>query len=438
MFIRIKGRPMPNNRSRCLCRLGVLLALSFGASYVSAQSTGLTLDDALRLALQHAPLVKAAEASTQASREAAVKADQLPDPMFKAGIDNVPLSGPDRFSTARDFMTMRRVGIEQQWVSADKRAARAERAQRAVEMEEGAYLENVAKVREESAKAWLNVLYGQRTLALLKAMENATADALVAVKAAHRGAKGAAAEVVEAQLALVQAQDATRKAVQELANARIALARWTVLPVATVADAPPQLDSHVRHLSGEELERVHPMALAARRAINLADADTAVATRERRPDWTVEASYGQRGSQYPNMLSFGVSIPLTVNRAHRQDRDIAEKSALGTKARMQYAEVMREIQTEIHSLSTTLASLAERLAVFKTQLLPPASSRVELATAAYRSGAGSLRDVFNARKMLLEKQLQITEMEKEATLVWAKLEYHLIPHDMVAAGRTAQ
>ncbi|RJG04537.1 TolC family protein [Noviherbaspirillum sedimenti] len=438
MSLRIKTPLISHNQSRHLCQFSVLFALACGATLAHAQSSRLTLNEALRLSLQRAPLAKAAEASVQASRAAAAKADQLPDPMFKAGIENVPVNGPDRFSTTRDFMTMRRLGIEQQWVSSDKRAARAERAQRAVEMEEGNYLENVAKVREETAKAWLNVLYGQRTLMLFKAMETATGEDLAAMKAAHRGAKSTASDVVQAQLALVQAHDATRKAEQDLANARIVLARWTVVPVEAVADESPSLVSHIANLSVEELEKVYPMAVGARRAINLADADTAVATRERRPDWTVEAGFSQRGSQYSNMVSIGVSIPLPVNRAQRQDRDIAEKSALGTRARLQYEEAVREMQTEIHSLSATLASLKDRLGQLNTRLLPPASSQVDLATAAYRAGTGSLSAVFNARRMLLEKQLQVTELEREAALTWSRLEHHVVPHDLVAAGGAAQ
>jgi hypothetical protein len=90
------------------------------------------------------------------------------------------------------------------------------------------------------------------------------------------------------------------------------------------------LTSHVPELPIDELEKYHPMLLTARRAINLADADSTVATRESNPDWSVDAIYGQRGSQYPSMVSFGISIPLPVNRAQKQNRNIAEKSALGS------------------------------------------------------------------------------------------------------------
>ncbi|MFC7299623.1 TolC family protein [Herminiimonas aquatilis] len=434
MFLRIYA-PL-NHQSRTLCRMSVLLALAFGTPFVHAQSNGLTINEAIQLSLQRSSLTKAANASVLASRESAAKADQLPDPMLKVGIDNLPVTGSDRYSTTSDFMTMRRVGIEQQWVSSDKRVARSERAQRAVEMEESTYLESVAKVREETAKAWVNVLYGQRTLALVSGMEKEASDDLIAVNAAHRGAKANASDVMQAQLSLSQAQDASSKNIQDLRNARLALSRWTGMPAAIVSDESPKLISHVPGLPIDELEKYHPMLLTARRAINLADADSTVATRESNPDWSVEAAYSQRGSQYSNMVSFGISIPLPVNRAQKQNRDIAEKSALGTKARMQYEEALRDLQTDIESQSSTLESLKERIQQLNAQLLPAASQQAELATAAYRSGEGSLSAVFNAKKMLLERRLQIVELEREAALTWAALEYQVVPHDTVSVGET--
>lgn len=436
MFSRIKTSLISNNQSRHRCQLSALLALAFGSTIVHAQSGGLTLNEALQLSMQRSASNKAAAAAVQASREVAAKANQLPDPMLKVGIENVPVNGSDQFSLTRDFMTMRRVGIEQQWVSADKRAARSERALRAVEMEEGNYLSNVAKVREETAKGWINVLYGQRTLVLFKAIEKELADDLGALQAAHRGAKATASDVVRAQLALTQAQDATRKSEQDLTNARIVLTRWTIVSVEFVADAMPPLVSHVQNFPVEELEKYHPMMLAARRAITLADADTAVATRERRPDWIFEAGFSQRGSQYSNMVSVGVNIPLTVNPSQRQDRDVAEKSALATKARLQYEDTLREMQSEIQGLASTVASMNDRATRLKTQLLPSLSQQVDLATAAYRAGSGSLSAVFNAKKMALETQLQILDVEREAALTWAKLEYHVIPHDQASVQRT--
>lgn len=438
MVSNFKLRLTSTRQSHRLCQLSVLIAIAFGPAIAHAQSGGLTLDEALRLALQASPSTKAANASVDASREAAAKADQLPDPMLKVGLDNLPVTGKDKFSTTADFMTMRRIGIEQQWVSAEKRSARKERAQRAVEMEEGDSLASVAKVREETAKSWINVLFAQRSLALFKSIEKEMTDDLGAVQAAHRGAKASASDVLQAQMIRTQAQDAIRKAEQDLTSALISLKRWTFIPAKSVADSMPPLVSHVPGLPVADLEKYHPMVLTARRAENLAEADVVVAARERKPDWTFEAGFSQRGSQYSNMISVGVSIPLPVNRAQKQDRDIAEKTALRTKAQLQYEDALREMQTEIQTLSTTLTSLNDRAAQLNLRLLPPASEQVELAIAAYRAGTGSLTAVFNARRMMVEKQLQVTDLEKEAALTWARLELHVIPHDMVSAGRAAQ
>jgi len=438
MFLNDHAPLLPVSQSLHLIRFSALVALTLASTFSRAQTAGMTLEQALQMATQRSTSSQAAQASVQASREMAAKADQLPDPMLKFGIDNLPVNGPDKFSLSRDFMTMRRVGIEQQWVSSDKRAARAERGQRTIESEEASYLTNVAKVREETAVAWINMLYAQRTLVLTRALENETRQDLMTGQAALRGGKTGASEVLQAQLTLSQAQDRTRKGEQALKSARTTLARWIVTPVESVSSALPVLSSHVPNLPVEDLEKYHPVLLSARRAIFLADAETTVASRERNPDWSFEAGYAQRGSQYSNMVSFGISIPLPVNRAQRQDRDIAEKSALATKARMQYEEALRELRAEIQDQSLTLISLKERGAQLKSQLLPTASQQVEVATAAYRSGTGSLAAVFNAKRMALDAQMQVLDVEKEAAMTWAKLEFHVIPHDPAFTRRADQ
>lgn len=417
-----------------LQRASALALLSLASTAVFAQPAALTLDDALQLSLNRAATIQSAGASIQASRELAIKADQLPDPLLKVGIDNVPVTGADRYSTTGDFMTMRRVGVEQEWVSSDKRAARAARAQRAVEMEHATYLETVADVREQTAKAWLNVLYAQRKLSLFGEMQTNAMNNFNALKATHRAAVTAAEDVVQSQAMLLLAQDAGKRAELELRTAQRSLSRWTGITAPTAADVTPVLHSHVADIPVEELEKYHPMLLAARSAIALADADSTVAVKESAPNWSMEASYSQRGSQYSNMVSVGISIPLTLNREHRQNRDIAEKAALGTKARMDYEEALRALREEIENLSATIDSDKERIAFLNTNLLPAAKLQVQLAEAAYRAGPGKLTTVFAARKNLLDQQMQILELEQAAATAWASLEYHVIPHDMPVSG----
>ena len=72
--------------------------------------------------------------------------------MLSAGIDNLPVTGPDRFSTSAEDMTMKRIGIAQEWVSADKRAAREAAAQAMAGRE--SVMEQVAAAEARCKPPW--------------------------------------------------------------------------------------------------------------------------------------------------------------------------------------------------------------------------------------------------------------------------------------------
>jgi hypothetical protein len=69
-------------------------------------------------------MARAARAGAMSAAEMARASGQQPDPMLTVGIDNLPVTGSGRFSTNAEDMTMKRIGIAQEWVSADKRSAR--------------------------------------------------------------------------------------------------------------------------------------------------------------------------------------------------------------------------------------------------------------------------------------------------------------------------
>jgi outer membrane protein TolC len=414
-------------------RAHTLLAALFVAGAVHAQQALFTLDAALQSASDRSASMQAAQASVHASTEAAVKAGQLPDPMLKAGIDNLPVNGPQRFTVGQDFMTMRRIGIEQEWVSGEKRRLRSALASEMVGRERAGYLMQLANVRQQTATAWLNAVYAQKALALQHALLEHMNHELAATKASYRGAKASAADVIQAQAMLAQTQDQVLKAQQTYRTALIVLSRWTAVPVSDVTGEPPAPESFVSSLPPDELRFSHPALVAAADDIAVAEADTAVANSERSPNWTWEIAYQQRGGAYSNMVSVGVTIPLPVNRKNRQNRDVAEKAELATKARLMYEDTLRQVQADIRSQSTILASGRERIANLSQSLLPAADQRVQLANAAYRAGTGSLADTFAARRAQLDAQLQVLDLRREVSQTWAQLEYQVVPPTMAAA-----
>ena len=102
--------------------------LAIGAPPAAAQA--LTLAEAQRRAVARSQLLTAQDAAANAAQAMAVAAGQLPDPVLKAGVDNLPVNGPEAWSFTQDFMTMRRIGLMQEWTSSSKRELRAARFER--------------------------------------------------------------------------------------------------------------------------------------------------------------------------------------------------------------------------------------------------------------------------------------------------------------------
>src|SRR3546814_6934969 len=76
----------------------VFVALLFAAVPGLAFAQPLTFEDALSRA-EAAPSVQARSLDVEARRSAAIAAGRLPDPKLGVGLDNFPVSGPDRKST---------------------------------------------------------------------------------------------------------------------------------------------------------------------------------------------------------------------------------------------------------------------------------------------------------------------------------------------------
>jgi len=421
--------PLRRGRARpcaLLAALAFTFAFAFVYSTVRAQDAAVTLDAALQAAAERNTTIQAAQASVDASADAALRAGQLPNPTLMAGVDNLPVNGSRAFTIGQDILTMRRIGIEQEWVSSRKRRLRSDLAGEEVERERSGYLGQLAKVREQTATAWLNAAYAKRAIVLQQALLDHMNHELAATQASYRGARATAADVVQAQAMLAQANDDLLKARQVFQTALIGLSRWTASPVTDVAGDPPAPQSVVSSLPPEQLRDVQPILIAASADIRVADADSAVAHSNRSSNWTWNVSYLQGGGN-SRFMSVGVSVPLPINRKNVEDREESAKAELATKARLIYEDTQRQVESDIRALSATLASGRERIAGLQQTLLPAADQRVSLATAAWQAGAGSLADTFAAQRAQLDAQLQVLGLQRDVSLVWAQLEYQVVP-----------
>ena len=186
----------------------------------------------------------------------------------------------------------------------------------------------------------------------------------------------------------------------------------------------------------EHLER-HPDIRVLAAQIDVAKTEARLSQANKQADWTVEASYSQRGSAYSNMLSFVVSIPLQIDRKNRQDREATAKLALVQEAQARFDDMLRGQDAEVRSLVNDWRNGKERVARFNGQLIPTAQQRTQAALTSYRSGKGDLAAALSARRDEIDVRMQALALEQDTARLWAQLHY-LIPDSTPTTNRPEQ
>ena len=128
----------------------------------------LSLVDAQRIASGDAPQIDAQAASLRAAQQASLGAAEQPDPKLIVGIDNIPTDGTDRFNLTRDFMTMRKIGVMQEFTRDEKLKLRGDRANAEVQKETAILSLTKLNLRRDVALAWIDRYFAERQLDLVK------------------------------------------------------------------------------------------------------------------------------------------------------------------------------------------------------------------------------------------------------------------------------
>lgn len=395
----------------------LLLAVLAAGILPAKAAESLTLEEALSLASQRSEAARAARAGTASAAQAAKAAGQLPDPVVSAGIDNMPVTGPDRFRTAADSMTMRRIGVGQEWVSAEKRQLRESAAQSQVNKEATLVRTSVAEARLQAALAFLDAYFASEALKLTELTEHHLHEELEAAKARLQSSSGAGQEVLATTAARGIAEDESAEARQMQASALVALQRWTGKQAQVLASPALPLP-----MTEDAYVAAHPSVLSAQREVELARAEASVTASNRKPNWSWQVSYGQR-SGFSDMVSFGVSIPLPVAPGERQDRETAAKLALVERAEASLEETSRMARAEYRSLASDAQRLSHRVERYRLAVVSSAQQRTQVALAGYRSNQVSLMTLFEARHAEVDAQRKLLALQKDHAKVLAQLAF---------------
>jgi len=410
--------------------LGLLAAAALLCSPAAAQT--LSLEEALRIGEAQSPRLAAQRAVITSAAEQMDRAGELPDPKLRLGIENLPVTGADRFRYDRDFMTMRTIGFMQDVPNGAKRAARILRAQRLREVESTALTAQRLALRRDVALAWIDLNYAEQVRAAFEKLAKQFRLQVDTVGVAITRGRQSAADGFMVRQALEQAKDRVIEQDRTVEKARIALASLIGDEMARRPLAPPPDTTHFAHPREHLIARIseHPELRVFDDQEGLARAEVELAHSTKKPDWSVELGYAQRRPSFDNMVSVMLSFELPWQSARRQDRDVASRLADVAKAQALRDDARRMHEAELRRWLADFDTATQRIERFEQIHKPLASARASAALAGYQGGSAELGSVLEADRSVTETETSFIQVLSERARAWVNLNF-LYPPETV-------
>ncbi|MEX2150136.1 MAG: TolC family protein [Steroidobacteraceae bacterium] len=390
----------------------------------AANQSPLPFDEAVERALGIAPQVSARAEGASAMRELAVSAGRLPDPALTVGVDNLPINGPDAGSTTADFMTMRTVGLMQEFPSRAKRRLERERASAEVDLAGAKLAETSLDVARATARAWIRRAALESVVENLRALRPEVELGAAAARAGVAAGRASTAQALAAEMAVVRLDNRIVEMETEAHHARIELARWigadAERPLAPMPAFDRLPEPAAALLAGVER---HGTILPFESRLAAARTDVERARANKRPDWSAGVSYGKRGPEFSDMASLQFTVGLPLFAKHRQDPVIAARNAELRQLEADRDATLRAHEAELHKMLVEWEQAGVRLERYDRELLPLGRERAAAALAAYRAGHGEFQLALDAFEDEIELAVERALLADTRGRAWAFLRY---------------
>jgi outer membrane protein TolC len=396
--------------------LAAALAL---AAVTPAQSPGadtLRVADAVRLALDSNPMLRAARASATAAGQRVGPAGALPDPRLELGLMNREASD---FGSTMDPMTMNQLQLTQMLPWPGKRGGTRRAAEHGAAAAAAEADEQARMLAAEVRMAYFEAAYADRAVAVMVRTRGLLRD-LEEVSTAMYGVGDAVQQdVLRAQVEVARmGEEITRMGQMRVAAAARLnglLGRDAPSPLAALelpdwpaVDLAPTDSLVAWALSGR------PGLTARSERVAAAEASLGAARRELYPDFEIGAAY-QRRPLYSDMVSVFVGINLPLFAGAKQLPMRKEAAAMRDMAAAELANLRTATVARIVELRARAVRDRNLGRLYGGTILPQARSAVAAALASYRVGRVPFMQ-------LVENQMTVNRYEIEGLQLLA--DYH--------------
>jgi outer membrane protein TolC len=387
-----------------------LLALSPPA-YAETPPLSLPADRTLAGLIQESltarPELAQARAMAHAQEERVSQAGAMPDPMLQVGIQNDGFTSIEIGRMPTSFISFM---ATQTFPWPGKLSLREEVAQLGASQN----MKSVARVwlstEAEARRAYLDLVLARDRLELLEQLRTLWQRSVAFAQVKYETGGGAQADVLRARLELSRLE---QRRFALLARERAGIQTLNRLRSHPLAEAIDTSSTHIRDLatlaplegvfSVEQALKRSPELAAARLSTTRADKALTLADKSYYPDLTVSAGIMYRG-QLPPMWLATIGGPLPIFSGSKQNRAVAENTALLSAAHGQTKTIEQLLRLRSEERHTAFSALIQTIDLYQRALLIESAATSESTLAQYRVGKVSFSSVLEAHAGLISDQ----------------------------------
>ena len=380
----------------------------------------LTLEEAVRIALEGNPDLAEMQARYEAMAAIPSQVGTLPDPMLSFNALNFPT---DTFNYRQEAMTQLQLGISQQIPFPGKLALKEE----AAEFEAVAAQHSVEETRlllmRDVRVGWWTLFFLDRALEIVERNQDLLRQFVEIAKTKYEVGDGLQQDVLLAQVELSKLLEQeiglTGARRTESAKLNRLMNRPADAPLKvpeTVAMTFPKVAPDAELFRRGELSR--PLLQSQRSRIQAARSRVLLAKKDYYPDFSLGAVYGARGGENPGgqgdradflTLRFGLNLPIYQDR--KRAKAVSQRESELSGARYALADEINAMQSEVSQSQAIFIQARDQFRLFETGIIPQARQTVESMLAGYQV---SEVDFLN----LVRSQITLYNYE---TLYWQSL-----------------
>lgn len=405
-------------------RLAALLMAALFTLPAVGYAADITLEQALVSAERYSAELSANQHQVNALENMASSATQLPDPKLKFGIENLPVGGSNARRFTREGMTMQRVGIMQDYISSDKRQRKADTLS-AEARKTAAGSETIrTRLQKETAQAWLDLALTEQAVSAAQVLVQESEKQLALQRAGVASGGALPSSVLDARLTLSAMQDRLTTAQRDVALAQTQLTQLTGIEIKHISGPLPlfaRLPADITVL--HDAIQQHPEVLLASREADVAKARSAQSAIAATPDVGIEVYYAKRADEYDDMAGVMITVDLPLFRSQRQDKDYAADVSRSMEANDQLTLLTRDHRAQLDTLLAQYQATQQLWQRQTDEVIPLQKQRVKLVMAQYQANKSDLSSVLEARRALLDSQLNTSNAARELARTWAAIRY---------------